>query len=293
MILTSGNEQLIVELYPSFAALNVSQRNLVLGGLAGGINPGRIFQLEGTPGEFAQVTRHGAINFDPAMYAVFHILDLGSIRGNAYVVEGSPLLNAAGKRVDAFWNDFTIGFMPPILDLAGQVASGKITPVQAYTAVIDMRAKQFNLNPATDDGRAVVRLCAMMTTRFPKVTEIEAKEMLTFLGDNVGSEKEWKNAFVRELNMTGYDGTPSICLGYAPVAAKIANGMMDQPDVSFIDMFAVFAKSLNNCFTASRAAISSYPMLKQVKGQITVELEKLHPQLVNGNHAALSNSCPV
>ncbi len=276
-ILTSKNEALITELYPNFAKLNPKQRNLVLGGLAGAINPGRIFQLEGTPGEFAKVVRDGGIDFDPAMYAAFHLLDMGSIRGNTYVVSGEPLLNAQGKRADVFWNNFIIGFMSKILGIAGQVATGKMTPVQAYDEVVKERAQQFGLNPEEPTERAATRLCAMMTSRFPKVTADEAQAVVAFLKDNESSEKQWKKNFIQELNITGYEGTPSICIGYAPdLAAKIAAGMTkENPGVTFIEMFDVFARSFNNSFVATRAEINKDTKLKGLIGQITTELEQV------------------
>jgi hypothetical protein len=290
-VLTSGDQSLIAKYFPSFARLNDMQRSMVLGGLASSINPGRIYQLEGTAGEFALGLRHGAVDISPAIYRAFHVLDIGSIRGNAYVVDGEPLKNANGKRADVFWNNFTLSFMPPIFDLAGQVAAGRISPVQAYANFLARRAAEFGLDPSTPSGYAATRISAMINTRFP---EVRPMDVLRFLNDQEGPENMWKWELVAELSRTGYDGSPSIALGYMPdVAAKIAAGMRaENPGVSFSDMLLVFSRSLYNSFRASRAAINDDPELRSKAGQVTVELEKLHPQLAGGNHRRLEQYLP-
>lgn len=296
-ILTSKNQQLIEKLYPSYASLNEKQKNLVLGALAGGINPGRVYQLEATPGEFALVTKHGNIDFDPAMYAAFHILDMGSIRGNFYVVDGSPLLNTNGKRADAFWNDVTISFMPQILELAGNVVSGSMAPVEAYNAVVNSRATQFKLNASTPVGYAATRICAMISSRFANFDINNEEHVLlvnNYLSDNDSVEDAWKNNLIEELNTSGYDGKPSICVGYAPdIAAKIYQGMKEDKSNTLKIMLNVFAKSLNNFFIAGRESINSNEILKSQTGQITIEAEKLHPLMTGESCKAIYNQTPI
>ena len=82
-------------------------------------------------------------------------------------------------------------------------------------------------------------------------------------------------------------------MGYAPdIAEKIYQGMKENTSNMFIDMFGVFAKSLNNFFIACRAAINGNEALKSQTGQITVEAEKLHPLLIGKDYDALSKALP-
>lgn len=279
-ILTSGNEDCIRELYPDFHALNQKQRNRVLGALKGRVNPGRLYQLEGTPGELDQGALDTDIAFDLAMYKAYHFLDLGSIRGNYYVVEGEPLPNPQnGKRGDVFWNSFIIENFIKVLELSGQVLCGTLSPVTAYERILETRAKTAGIKDLTDPiQRATARLFSMMNGRVPG---LDVQKIVEYLQDNEEPSKLWKNNLITELNESGYDGRPAICVGYGPdLATSIGNGMKSNTNVNFVNMLDVFAQSYNNCLTVVREAI------KYVKkaGQITVELEQITKLLSECNN---------
>lgn len=296
-ILTSANEDCIRELYPDFANLNQIQRNRILGALKGRVNPGRLYQLEGTAGELDQGGMDSSIIFDLAMYKAYHFLDLGSIRGNYFVVEGEPLKNAQGKRGDTFWNKFIISNFIKVLVIAGKVLCGELTPVQGYEQIAIIRTSESGADLRDPIERAANRIFCMMKTRDPG---LDFAIIVTYLKDNTDASTKWKNDLVKELNESGYGtGERSVCVGYGPDLAQIiSNGMRAKkdPSVGFKDVLEVFAQSYYNCIQAVRKSTVKNLEIELntlEQGQITIELEQVTKVLAeNENYMVFYQNLP-
>ena len=292
-LLKDAPEDVLRETAPSYAALDTSQRRDVLGALVGGVNPGRIFQLEGAPGEFSSVVQDGSIPVNPDFYRAFHTLDMASIRGHLYAAAGEPILNANGKPAQVFWNDFIHKFMPDIFLLAGQVANGEATPVEAYKKVLDGRAEQFGLDADDPVQKAATRLCAMYRGK-----NVSPADVVTFLHD-AEDGSAWKRGFIAELTTSGYEtvegqAAPSITIGYAPDVSQ----QIEQSGLSGMEAFEVWAVGLNDMFCDVRAEIqnadhASLGLNEQGQGQVTVEVQGLlgqlkdNPRLLSSGHVIL------
>lgn len=304
-VFSSGNEELIAELYPDFFKLGQEQRDMALSFIRShiydentgkkitveSINRGRAYQLEDAASMFYELQKVAEQRkkikihaVDKSIQKLLMILDLTSVRGHEFDV---PELN--GNQVITkgyFWKggDPMIATFINIPEIEEQVLSGEIDALTAYNKIVDFRAKEFGLDGWETDKSvyAATKIAANISSRFGKnhsTSHKEAQRILDFFRNNKGAENAWITELQNELCETGFDGKPALYIGYSPDMAKIISDAVDTDpanasltaDERFDLKIEIYLKSLHNIFMPLRKAIASDSDAKK----IGVELEGL------------------
>lgn len=258
----------VAPLLPFVSQLNKEGRVEFSRAFSTKVNPGRIAQLEGTPDEFsALVPQQDNRATDFALFKAYHCLDMAGIWGFKEDIKhpGNP----------CFWSIIS-DIASLAFHVAGQVASGQLTPQKAYQKVVNNRAFLFGLNPADPVEHAAIRLAAMRHTRSLMIAgnrdgdQIKPMDIVAFLRDNKGSNT-WKIDLVNHLNRgCRNEGKPAITVGFAPdvgdkIAQKCGNNVNE-----FLELW------LRSIYCVQRAVIQKAGEEGRSKeSQLTVELQPI------------------